>query len=114
MQECVFCKIASGEIPAKVVYKDDEVIAFEDREAQAPVHVVVIPRKHIPGVEDVDERNAPLVGKLVHVASKIAKDKKIEPSGYRLVINSGRDAGQAVLHLHLHILGGRKFGWPPG
>ena len=114
MQECIFCKIASGEIPAKVVYTDRDVVAFEDINREAPVHVIVIPRKHIPGADKVDEGDAGLLGKLVYVASKIAKDKKIEASGYRLVMNSGKDAGQAVLHIHLHLLGGRKFSWPPG
>ena len=113
MQECIFCKISSGELPAKIVYTDRDVIAFEDINKEAPVHVLVIPKKHIPGANKVDKGNIELLGRLVYVASKIAKDKKIESSGYRLVINSGKDAGQDVLHMHLHLLGGRKFTWPP-
>ncbi|MCX7703242.1 MAG: histidine triad nucleotide-binding protein [Planctomycetota bacterium] len=114
MEKCIFCKIVSGEIGAKRVYEDENVVAFEDINPQAPVHILVIPRRHIERVNDLKESDEKLVGHLVLVAKRIAFEKKVAESGYRLVLNCNSDAGQAVFHLHLHLLGGRRMTWPPG
>jgi len=112
--ECIFCRIVAGEIPSKKVYEDEHVVAFEDIRPQAPVHILVIPRRHIPTVNDLTDEDAQLVGRLVLVAKKIASERGVAESGYRLVLNCNRDSGQEVFHIHLHLLGGRKFSWPPG
>jgi len=114
MGECIFCKIAKNEIKAKIVHQDKDVTAFEDINPRAPIHIVIIPKKHIERISDVTKEDSELIGKLFFVATKIARDKGIEISGYRLIINCNKDAGQEVLHLHLHLMGGRKFTWPPG
>jgi histidine triad (HIT) family protein len=114
MGNCIFCRIVAGEIKAKVVYEDDDVIAFEDIRPQAPVHMLIIPRRHIERVNDLKEEDERLIGHLVLVAKKIAAEKKIAESGYRLVLNCNRDSGQEVFHIHLHLLGGRRMSWPPG
>ena len=114
MADCLFCKIAKKEVPAKIAHEEGEVIAFWDIKPEAPVHIIIIPREHIERISDIDEKNASLVGKLFLTAKELAKKHKIDASGYRLVINCNKDAGQAVFHLHLHLLGGRKFSWPPG
>ena len=114
MEECIFCKIARGEVPAKIVYKDEGFVAFEDIKPQAPIHIVIISKKHIGRVSEVAENEIDLLGKLLFVGKKLAKEKNIESSGYRLVMNCNKDAGQEVFHIHLHLLGGRKFTWPPG
>jgi histidine triad (HIT) family protein len=111
--ECLFCRIVSGEIPSQQVYADDEVAAFEDIHPQAPVHLLIIPKTHIPTVADLTESQGALMGRLVQVANRLAKEKGLI-FGYRLVVNCQRDAGQDVFHLHVHLLGGRKFSWPPG
>ena len=111
---CLFCKIIKQEIPATILYEDESVLAFEDVNPQAPVHILVIPRKHISTpLEITDEDNA-LIGRMYQVASKIAKDRKVADSGFRLVMNCNKDAGQAVFHIHLHLLAGRPMNWPPG
>lgn len=112
--DCIFCKIVSGDIKAAVVYEDDEVIAFDDIKPLAPVHVVIIPKRHIGAVSDLKEKDAETYGRLAVAAKKIALKKGVAASGYRLVTNCGRDAGQEVLHIHTHLMGGRKFAWPPG
>lgn len=112
--DCLFCKIADKQIQAKVVYEDDRAVAFEDIDPQAPVHILVVPRKHISTTLDLGEEDKELVGHLFTVAAKIAREKGIADSGFRLVMNTNADAGQAVFHVHLHILGGRKMTWPPG
>lgn len=112
-KECIFCKIAKKEIPSSIVYEDEEIVAFNDINPQAPVHIIIIPRKHIPRVIDLEENDAPLIGKLFIIAKNLAKEKNIE-EGYRLIINCNPGAGQSVFHIHLHLLGGRKFSWPPG
>ena len=112
--ECIFCRIVSGEVPAKKVYEDDDVMAFEDIRPQAPVHILVIPKRHIATVNDLTESDVQLVGKLVLVAKRIASERGVAERGYRLVLNCNRDSGQEVFHIHLHLLGGRKFAWPPG
>jgi len=112
--DCLFCKIAKGEIPAKEVYQDDEIFAFEDINPQAPVHILIIPKQHIEKITDLEPEHAELIGKLSLIAKKIAQDKGIDKNGFRLVFNCEKDAGQVVFHIHLHLLGGRKFTWPPG
>lgn len=114
MAECLFCKISTKQIPAKLLYEDHTVMAFDDINPQAPVHVLVIPRKHIESLQPLGEGEAPLLGHLTGVLNRLAKEKGIAESGYRVVINNGKDAQQSVGHLHLHLLGGRTFGWPPG
>jgi histidine triad (HIT) family protein len=114
MPDCIFCRIARKEIPAKAVFEDDLVLAFEDIKPQAPVHIVVIPKEHIEKLSDIDRERAGIMGRLTAAANKIAADKGIASTGYRVVVNCGKNAGQAVAHLHLHLLGGRALGWPPG
>lgn len=113
-EDCLFCRIAGKEIPAKIVFEDSHLLAFEDVQPQAPVHILIIPKEHVDKVADLAERDSVLIGRLVLAANKIADSKGISGSGYRIVINCNRDAGQAVFHLHIHLLGGRKFTWPPG
>ena len=113
-EDCLFCKIANKAIPAKIVFEDTRIVAFEDVNPQAPVHILIIPREHIEKVSDLTENNAEAVGRLLLAAKKIANQKGVQESGYRIVMNCNKDAGQAVFHLHLHLLGGRKFSWPPG
>lgn len=114
MDDCIFCRIIKGDIPAKKVYEDDEVLAFHDINPQAPTHVLVIPKKHIPFVAELDESDAPLMGKVILAGKKIARELKLHREGFRMVINNGRFAGQQVFHIHLHLLGGRPMNWPPG
>ncbi len=114
MSDCLFCKISTKQVPAKVLYEDHTVMAFEDIAPQAPVHILVIPRKHIPLLQPLGEAEAQLMGHLTGVVNRLAKERGVAESGYRVVINNGADANQSVGHLHLHLLGGRKFSWPPG
>ena len=111
---CLFCRIIAGEIPAKKAYEDDDVVAFNDVNPQAPVHILVIPRKHVATLDDLTENDASTMGTVVVRAAAIARQLKLEADGYRLVVNMGPAAGQTVFHIHFHILGGRNFGWPPG
>lgn len=114
-ESCLFCKIAKKEIPAKIAYEDDTAMAFEDINPKAPVHLLVIPKLHIERVSDIRGKgDFELMGHLVSIANKIAESRKVKESGYRIIINCNKDAGQEVFHLHLHLLGGRKFTWPPG
>ena len=106
---CVFCKIAAGEIPGEILYQDEEVIAFRDIEPLAPVHLLIIPRRHIPSLTHLSDTDAPLIGHMVMIANQLARDEGIDGSGYRLVINCGEQGGQIVPHLHLHLLGGKKL-----
>jgi len=112
--DCVFCKIARSEIKTEFAYEDSEVIAFNDIKPQAPIHVIVIPRKHIEKPDDLNKDSSNIMQKLYNAALKIVELKKLTINGYRLVLNCGKDAGQEVAHVHMHILGGRKFAWPPG
>ena len=112
--DCLFCRIAAKEIPAKIAYEDPEVLAFHDIHPQAPVHIQVIPKRHIARVSDLTEQTQPFVGKLVLVANRLARESSVSEPGYRLVINCNPAAGQSVYHLHLHLLGGRAMKWPPG
>ena len=111
---CVFCRIAAHELPATIVHEDDETIAFRDLDPRAPLHVLIIPKRHIGSVNDVGEGEVSLIGRLFVAARAIAAAEGVAASGYRVVMNSGRDAGQSVAHAHLHLLGGRVLRWPPG
>ena len=111
---CVFCRIVRGEAPAEILYQDDLVTAFRDTHPQAPTHVLVVPNRHIPAAAAVTADDAELLGRVFTVANHLAAEEGIAQSGYRLVINDGPQAGQSVNHLHLHLLGGRRMGWPPG
>ncbi len=113
MSDCVFCRIAAGEIPATLVYSDDAVVAFHDLAPQAPIHLLVVPRRHIASLAASLPEDALLLGRLLSVASRLAHQNAIA-DGFRLVVNTGAAAGQSVFHLHLHLLGGRSFAWPPG
>jgi len=114
MSDCIFCKIAEKTIPSKIVHEDDKVVAFDDVNPQAPTHVLVIPRKHVASLAELNEADAGLLAHLMLTGNKIAKQKGIAEGGYRLVVNTGKNGGQTVLHLHLHVLGGRLMHWPPG
>jgi histidine triad (HIT) family protein len=111
---CLFCRIASGEITAKKVYEDDQVVAFNDINPQAPTHVLVIPRKHIATLDDLTEDEASIVGMTLVRVSQIARNLQLNSEGYRVVVNHGEAAGQTVFHVHFHLVGGRNLGWPPG
>jgi len=114
MADTIFGRIARGEIPADIVYQDDDLVAFRDIGPQAPTHILIIPRKPIPTLNDLTPEDAPLVGKLFLAARRIAAQEGIAEAGYRVVINCNAGAGQTVFHLHLHLLGGRPLSWPPG
>jgi histidine triad (HIT) family protein len=113
-ENCVFCKIVAGQIPGKIVYLDEDVVAFEDINSQAPYHILLIPRDHIVSMADLTTEDGPMLVDLFTTAAKLARDMGLDKSGYRFVTNVGPDAGQSVFHLHFHLMGGRKFGWPPG
>lgn len=114
MADSIFTKIINREIPAAIEYEDDDIIAFGDIQAQAPVHILIVPKKHIVTVNDIVEADAVLIGRMVLAAAHIARIKEIDQSGYRLVMNCNADGGQSVFHIHMHLLGGRKMTWPPG
>lgn len=114
MSDCIFCKIAEKKIPSKIVHEDDKAVAFDDVNPQAPMHVLVIPRKHVASITELNEADAGLLGHLMLAGSKVAKQKGIAEGGYRIVVNTGKHGGQTVFHLHLHVLGGRPMHWPPG
>ncbi len=107
--DCIFCQIAEGKIPSDTVYQDEEIIAFRDINPQAPVHIVIIPRKHIASLSHLSEGDSALVGRMVAIANKLAQDEGIAEKGYRVVINCGKEGGQLVPHLHLHLVGGRQL-----
>jgi len=113
MKNCLFCRIVSGEIPAKKVYEDEHTFAFEDINPQAPTHVLVVPKKHIRGLKEASSEDADAIGRCHLTAAHIARQRSIE-DGYRTVINVGERAGQSVFHLHVHLIGGRNLRWPPG
>ena len=114
MTDCIFCKMARGEIKPDVVYEDDEVLAFRDMNPQAPTHFLVIPRRHIATTNDLEAGDTELVGKMYLAARQVAADEGVAERGYRMVMNCNPEAGQSVYHIHLHVLGGRPMNWPPG
>lgn len=114
MSECLFCRIAAGDIPATIVYQDDAVVAFRDITPQAPMHVLIIPRRHVETLNDLREGDDALIGRLVRTAASIAEEHGHAAGGYRTVFNCNADAGQTVFHVHLHLLAGRRLTWPPG
>lgn len=109
---CIFCKISRKEIPSQLIYEDEKMVAFHDIDPKAPVHFLVIPKEHVASLNDVD--NQQLAGELLFRAKELAKEKGIDQTGYRVVVNANEDGGQTVFHLHLHVMGGRKMLWPPG
>lgn len=114
MNDCIFCQIADKNLPAQILFENERVLAFRDIRPQTPTHVLVIPRKHIPTINDLSPADNSLVGELVQVAQSIAKTEGIDQTGYRLVLNCNQHGGQEVYHIHLHLLGGRPMRWPPG
>ena len=112
--DCIFCKIIAGEVSSRKVLETDEIVAFEDINPQAPVHVLVVPKKHIPKITDVKEEDNELMGKMIQVCNEVARIKGIADDGFRIVINCNPAGGQTVYHLHFHVLGGRQMRWPPG
>ena len=110
MNDCLFCKIIKGEIPCSKVYEDDEVLAFKDRNPAAPIHILVIPKKHIDSIAKLEKEDEPLVGKIYSVIDKIAEEQGVKEDGFRVIVNCGRDGGQEVMHLHFHLLAGAKLG----
>jgi len=115
MADCLFCRIVAGEIPAKIVKRSSDALAFRDIDPRAPTHILVIPTRHVAAVRDAKgEEGERLLGRLLSFAAELARDEGLDPDGYRIVTNTGRNAGQSVDHLHFHVLGGRKLSWPPG
>ncbi len=112
--DCLFCKVAREEIPAKIIFRDDKVVAFDDIYPQAPHHKLIIPLKHIATLNELQAKDNELIGHMVQIAKKLAKDLNIAEDGYRLVLNCNPGAGQTVFHIHMHLLGGRQMTWPPG
>ncbi len=112
--DCIFCKIAAGDIDADIVYQSEELVGFRDLNPQAPTHVLIIPRRHISTINDITESDAEMIGQLIVAAKEIAAQEGISEPGYRLTMNCNAGAGQSVFHVHLHLLGGRQFTWPPG
>ncbi|HLY25894.1 MAG TPA: histidine triad nucleotide-binding protein [Aggregatilineales bacterium] len=112
--DCVFCKIIQGELPSKKAFENDELVAIHDINAAAPTHILIIPRQHIASLNDATEKDTPLLGHMLQTAIHVAREQKLDARGYRLVVNTGHEAGQAVAHVHLHLLGGRYMSWPPG
>ncbi len=113
-QDCIFCRIAAGEMKADVVYEDEAVVAFRDINPQAPVHVLVIPRRHIASLNDASPETDAVLGQLLRATARVAELEDVAESGFRTVINNGAGAGQSVFHIHAHVLGGRRLSWPPG
>jgi len=114
MDNCLFCKIINGEITAKKVYENEHIIAFNDIDPKAPVHILVIPKKHIRSINELNSSDINLAGEIILAAKKIAKDQGIDSKGFRVVFNTNDDGGQTVYHIHMHIMGGRQMQWPPG
>ena len=114
MSDCLFCKIVGGDIPSNIVFENDDVLAFRDISPQAPTHILIIPRRHIATINDLGDDDRELVGSLFTAAKLIAATEGLSDDGYRVVMNCGEGAGQSVFHIHLHLLGGRALGWPPG
>lgn len=114
MSECLFCSIIAGKIKGEFVYRDDAVVAFQDVRPQAPVHVLIVPVKHVATLRDLEDEDKSLLGEIYRVANRLATETGIAEDGFRVVVNCGANAGQTVFHIHFHLLGGRRFSWPPG
>ena len=114
MDDCLFCRIISRQVHGEIVYENDSIVAFRDINPKSPVHILLVPRKHIASVVDIGTADAGVVGEIFQVAAQLAKDQGIQQQGFRVVVNSGPAAGQSVYHLHFHLMGGRSFSWPPG
>ena len=114
MSDCLFCKIATGEIPSDKVFEDDLLVGFRDIQPQAPTHIVIIPKKHIETTNDYTEDDSELLSRMLLTCQQLAKDEGLSENGYRIVMNCNKDGGQSVFHLHVHVLGGRRMSWPPG
>jgi histidine triad (HIT) family protein len=114
MTDCIFCKIAAKEIPSKAVYEDDEAVAFRDLNPQAPVHLLLIPKKHFDSILAIGDKDQPVLAHLMKLVPKLAREQGLAEAGFRTVINTGPSGGQTVYHLHLHLIGGRQMNWPPG
>lgn len=114
MQDCIFCKIVNKEIPAEIIYEDNQVLAFRDIKPAAPVHLLLIPKKHVETFFDLDQEDAEVIGQIQLAAGRLARDMGLTEKGFRLVSNCGKDAGQLVMHMHYHLLAGRPLEWPPG
>ncbi len=114
MSDCLFCKIVDKEIPGDIVFENDRILAFRDISPQAPTHILIIPKKHITTTNDIEESDHQVIGEIIHRAALLAKEEGIHKSGYRTVFNCNDEGGQAVYHIHLHLLGGRQMTWPPG
>ncbi len=114
MTDCLFCRIAAKKLPARIIYEDESIVAFEDINPQAPVHVLVIPKKHISTSLEIQKEDHALIGSMFETANRIARERKIADRGFRLLMNTNPEAGQSVYHIHLHLLGGRRMHWPPG
>jgi histidine triad (HIT) family protein len=114
VSDCLFCRIVRGEIPAQIVKQDPDAVVLEDLEPQAPVHLLVIPRRHLATLNDLTPQDDALVGRLFRLAAEVARERGVAEPGWRAVVNVNRDGNQAVFHVHLHVLGGRAMGWPPG
>jgi len=114
MEDCLFCKIINGEVKSSKVYEDENVFAFRDINPQAPVHILVVPKVHISTLNDIEEKNRDIIGYITYISKCIAEKEGLKERGYRIVLNCNREAGQTVFHIHLHLLGGRPMGWPPG
>lgn len=112
--DCIFCKIIKKEIPAEIIYEDEAIIAFNDKHPRAPIHQLIVPKKHITTFNDLSDSDTTLMGKLLQIVRHLAKKSDIDQSGYRVVINCNENGGQEIFHLHIHLLGGRALVWPPG
>jgi histidine triad (HIT) family protein len=114
VEDCLFCGIIEGRVKGNIVYQDESIVAFRDIRPQAPVHILIVPREHVATILELEARDQAVIGHIFLVAAKLARDQSIAENGFRMVVNSGADAGQTVFHLHFHLLGGRHFSWPPG
>ena len=114
MEDCIFCKIVNKEIPAKIILEDEQILAFEDINPQAPVHLLIIPKKHFSTLLEIENGDHALIGSIFGVANQLVRERKLDESGFRIVANCGAEAGQSVFHIHYHLLGGRAMHWPPG
>ena len=114
MEDCIFCKIIKGELATELLYEDDQLVAFRDIDPQAPVHILLVTKEHIPTILDIEERKQGLIGHIYRVAAQLARENNVAETGYRLVSNCNKEGGQTVFHIHFHLLGGRSMQWPPG